>query len=138
LREAHGRLPDLSALHDLLQRALLDEVPPVVREGGMIRRGFHAELDELHALRHDGRDWITRYQAEESERTGIGTLKVAYNRVFGWYIEVTHAQASKVPAEYVRRQTVKNAERYVTPELKDFEGRVMHAEERINDLEYEL
>jgi DNA mismatch repair protein MutS len=138
LREAHGRLPDLSPLRDLLQRALVDEPPVVVKEGGMIRRGFHAELDELHALRHDGRAWFTRYQAQESERTGIGTLKVAYNRVFGWYLEVSHAHAAKVPAEYVRRQTVKNAERYVTKELKDFESRVLHAEERINDLEYEI
>jgi DNA mismatch repair protein MutS len=138
LREARARLPDLSALRDLLQRALVDEPPPTVRDGGMIRRGFQPELDELHSLRHDGKDWIARYQADEAARTGIGTLKVAYNRVFGWYIEVTHAQAAKVPAEYVRRQTVKNAERYVTQQLKDFEGRVMHAEERINDLEYEV
>jgi DNA mismatch repair protein MutS len=138
LREAHSRLPDLSELRDLLQRALLDEVPPTIREGGMIRRGFNAELDELHALRHDGRDWIAKYQSEEAERTGINTLRVAYNRVFGWYIEVSHGQSGKVPVEYVRRQTVKNAERYVTPKLKDFENRVLHAEERINDLECEI
>jgi DNA mismatch repair protein MutS len=138
LREARARLPDLSLLRDLLQRSLNDEVPPTVREGGMIRRGFHAELDELHALRHDSRDWVARYQADEAERTGISALKVAYNRVFGWYIEVTHANASRVPVEYVRRQTVKNAERYVTPTLKEFEDRVLHAEERVNDLEYEI
>jgi DNA mismatch repair protein MutS len=138
LREARTRMPDVSGLRDLLQRALVDEPPPTVREGGMIRRGYHAELDEVHVLKHDGHDWIARYQAEEVQRTGINTLRIAYNRVFGWYIEVSHGQADKVPLEYVRRQTVKNAERYVTPKLKDFENKVLHAEERINDLEYAI
>jgi len=121
-----------------IDAALVDEPPLAVTEGGIIRDGFHAELDEQRALARGGKEWIARYQAEEIERTGIPNLKVGFNRVFGYYLEVTAAQADKVPADYVRKQTLKNQERYITPPLKEHEEKVLRAEERAVSLEQEL
>jgi len=109
-----------------------------VREGGIIREGWDPELDELRSIRRDGRSWIAQYQADEIRRTGIDRLKVGFNKVFGYYIEITHAKADKVPDNYIRRQTLKNAERYVTPELKEYEDRVLNAEERGQEIEYRI
>ncbi len=128
----------LPELRQTLDTALTDDPPLVAREGGIIRAGYHAELDELREIGQGGKQWIARFQAEEIGRTGIGSLKVGFNRVFGYYIEVTNAHAEKIPANYVRKQTLKNAERYITPELKEHEDRVLRAEERIHELEYEL
>ena len=108
------------------------------RDGGVIRDGYDATLDELRKIARDGKGWIARFQAAEVTRTGIASLKVGFNQVFGYYIEITHAHASKVPADYNRKQTLKNAERYITPELKEYEEKVLGAEEKSPALEYEL
>src|SRR5262249_7703686 len=100
--------------------------------------GCHAELDELKNTGREGKSWIARFQAEEIARTGINSLKVGFNKVFGYYIEITHTHAHKIPQEYQRRQTLKNAERYITPDLKTNEEKVLRAEDRAKDLEREL
>jgi DNA mismatch repair protein MutS len=122
---------------DLLDR--LTERPPLtVREGGMIRPGVYPELDDLVAGIRDGREWLNNLQQREREATGIPTLKVGYNKVFGYYIEVTKAQEEKVPAHYLRKQSLVGAERYITPEMKEWESRILGAEGEINSLEYKL
>jgi DNA mismatch repair protein MutS len=121
-----------------LEAALLNDCPLQSREGGIIRAGFNADLDTMRELAAGGKQWIARYQAEESARTGISTLKVGFNKVFGYYIEVTHTHGDKIPANYIRKQTVKNAERYITPELKEYEEKVLTADERSKELEYNL
>lgn len=136
LKEVVAATPDLGELTDLLERALLDEVPPTVKEGGLIREGFDPELDELRGIGSENKTWIANFQVSESERTGI-PLKIGFNRVFGYYIEVTHANVGRVPAEYIRKQTLKNAERYITPELKEYEEKVLGAEEKIKEREHE-
>src|SRR5690606_37899195 len=130
----------LADVADDIGRTLVDDPPLPVKEGGLIRRGHNAELDELHDLAQDGVQWMARFQAREIERTGIQNLKVGFNRVFGYYIELTHAGSKGVtlPPDYHRKQTTKNAERYVTDELKAFENKVLRAEERSKALEYEL
>ena len=122
----------------LVERAISPDSPHTLREGGIIREGYNAELDELRSIRRDGRQWIARFQAQEIERTGIPSLKVGFNQVFGYYIEVTQTHSAKIPPNYIRKQTLKNAERYITPELKEYESKVLHADERAKTLEYEL
>ena len=125
-----------------IEAALYDDPPLAVKEGGLIRDGYHPGLDELREAAKGGKSWIAKFQAEQVRRTGIQSLKVGYNKVFGYYIEITHAQAQArggdIPADYIRKQTVKNAERYITPELKEHEDRVLRAEDRACELEYEL
>jgi DNA mismatch repair protein MutS len=121
-----------------IRSALVDAPPLSTREGGLIRAGFDPELDELRDLSSAGTKWIASFQEEEARRVGIASLKVGFNRVFGYYIEVTHTHAAKVPPHYIRKQTLKNAERYITPELKDFETRVLHARETAMELEHRL
>jgi DNA mismatch repair protein MutS len=121
-----------------VERALADEPPLGTSEGDIFRAGYNPQLDELRGLARGGKEWIARYQAEEIARTGIPNLKVGFNRVFGYYLEVTAAQASKVPADYTRKQTLKNQERYITPPLKEHEEKVLRAEERAVALEQEL
>jgi DNA mismatch repair protein MutS len=121
-----------------LDAALADECPLTARDGGFIRAGFHAELDEQRELTKGGKQWIAAYRAEAVKRSGIPSLKVGFNNVFGYYLEVTHAHREKVPADFIRKQTLKNAERYVTPELKEHEEKVLAAEEKSKDLEYNL
>ena len=125
-------------LQEKLAAALQDDCPLTSREGGFIREGFHPPLDELRSLSSGGKQWIARYQTEETERSGITNLKVGYNRVFGYYLEVTHAHRDKVPETYIRKQTLKNAERYITPELKEHEEKVLQADTQANDMEYAL
>jgi DNA mismatch repair protein MutS len=127
--------PDLRAS---LDAALAEECPLTSREGGFIRAGYNAELDTLHELARGGKQWIANYQRREIERTGIHSLKVGYNKVFGYYLEVTNVHREKIPATYIRKQTVKNAERYITPELKEYEEKVLSADEKSKELEYEL
>lgn len=131
-------LDPLTDVRDLLDRALAEDPPATLNEGGLIRRGYHAELDELHDLRRDGKSTIAAIEARERARTGIASLRVKYNRVFGYYIEVTKSNLRLVPQDYIRKQTVANAERYITEELKEYEERVLTAEERIGELEKEL
>src|SRR5207237_6998782 len=99
---------------------------------------YDAELDDLHGIARGGKEWIANFQAEEIRRTNIPSLKVGFNKVFGYYIEITHTHASKIPSDYQRKQTLKNAERYITPELKAYEEKVLSAEEKIHQREYEL
>ncbi len=133
-----GALTDLPHVVELIARAIVDEPPLAVKEGGMIRTGFDPRLDELHGAQRDGKDWIARLQQQEIERTGIASLKVRFNSVFGYFIEVTKSNLDKVPPTYVRKQTVATGERFITPELKEMEGKILGAEERSVKLEYEL
>ena len=130
-----GEAPDLV---ELVGRAIVEEPPLAVKEGGMIRDGYDPALDELRSAQRGGKDWIAKLQADEIARTGIGSLKVRFNSVFGYYIEITRSNLDKVPPHYIRKQTVANGERYITPELKEMEGKILGAEERSVKLEYEL
>jgi DNA mismatch repair protein MutS len=125
-------------LHAKLSAALLDDCPLATRDGGIIRERFSGDLDRLHDLAAGGKQWIAKYQAEQSQATGIPNLKVAYNKVFGYYIEITNSHKDKTPQSYIRKQTTVNAERYITPELKEYEEQVLTADERAKELEYEL
>jgi DNA mismatch repair protein MutS len=127
--------PDLV---ELITRAIVDEPPLPIKEGGMIRDGFDAALDELRNAQRGGKDWIAKLQADEIASTGIASLKVRFNSVFGYYIEVTKSNLDKVPPHYHRKQTVANGERFITPELKEMEGKILGAEERSVKLEYEI
>jgi len=151
LRDSIQRLPDVAGAHTLsltldlladlgaeLARALVERPPAQLDEGDAIQPGYDAELDDLKATRDGGKQYIASLQARERERTGIGSLKVGFNRVFGYYIEVTHTHRERIPADYERRQTLTGAERYVTPELKEYEAKVLGAEERIATGEAEL
>ena len=121
-----------------LSDSLADDLPAQVSDGGVIKKGFNAELDELRGLAFNAKDWIARMQTTERTRTGIQSLKVDYNSVFGYYIEITKSNLSRVPPDYIRKQTLVNAERFVTQELKEYEEKVLHAEEKIQKLEAEL
>jgi len=123
-------------LFDTLTQAIVDEPPFTIREGGMIKDGYDLELDELHALNRDNTSWMQNFEAKIKEQTGIKTLKVGFNKVFGYYIEVSKGQTSLVPAEFIRKQTLVNAERYIVPELKDYENKILSAKEKIEQLEY--
>ena len=138
IAEAAGELAPLDDLHELLTAALADEPPLALHDGGLIRESWHAELAAIVRDAREARAWIAGLEERERARTGISSLRVRFNRVFGYGIEVTHAQASRVPAEYVRRQTLTGAERYVTPELKEYEAKALGADERRRRLEYEL
>lgn len=145
IREGKGRLAaigkameTLSGIADRLEGALMEEPPVSIREGGMIRDGFDAELDRLREISRGGKSWISSLKKQEVERTGISSLKIGYNRVFGYYIEITKAHAAKVPDDYERRQTLTNAERYITPELKQKESEILGAQDKIFDLEAEI
>ena len=132
------RSKDFSAIVNLIERGIIEEPPATIKEGGLLKEGFNAELDELRKIKHEGRKWLAEFEAHEKARTGIKSLKVGYNRVFGYYIEVRKSWAGKVPETYIRKQTLTEAERYVTEELKDYEAKALSAEERIKELEYEL
>ena len=138
LEQLEAQLAESPDLVELITRAIVDEPPLPIKEGGMIRDGFDAVLDELRHAQRDGKDWIAKLQADEIARTGIASLKVRFNSVFGYYIEVTKANLDKVPQAYIRKQTIANGERFITPELKDMEGKILGAEERGVKLEYEL
>jgi DNA mismatch repair protein MutS len=138
LRGLTADLDCLEELADLLAKALADDPPATLQEGGVIRKGWSADLDDLREVRDGAVDFIARLQAHERERTGIGSLKVGFNKVFGYYLEVTRANLDRVPGDYVRKQTLANGERYFTPELKAWEEKVFGAEDRIGQLEAEL
>ncbi|MGN6552809.1 MAG: DNA mismatch repair protein MutS [Verrucomicrobiota bacterium] len=138
LNELEAQLTAMPDLVELIARAIVDEPPLAVKDGGIIRDGFDAALDELRTAQRGGKDWIAKLQADEIERTGIPSLKVRFNSVFGYYIEITKSNLDKVPAHYIRKQTIANGERFITPELKEMEGKILGAEERSTKLEYEL
>ncbi|PWM77780.1 MAG: DNA mismatch repair protein MutS [Phascolarctobacterium sp.] len=123
-------------IYDTLAAAIVDEPPFSIREGGMIRSGYDMELDELHSIAKDNKTWMQNFEQKIKEESGIKTLKVGYNKVFGYYIEVSKGQSASVPDYFVRKQTLVNAERYIVPELKDFENKILSAKEKIEQLEY--
>jgi len=138
LRELAGAVEPQDGLVAHIDRALVDEPPMAIKEGGVIRKGFHAGLDELRSAAHDGKQWIAELQAREIERTGIKSLKIRFNKVFGYFIEVTKSNLAQVPDDYIRKQTVVNGERFITPELKECEHKILGAEDKSIALEYEL
>ncbi len=131
-------LNPLEKLVDKIQLALIDSPPLSIMDGGIVRSGFSIELDELRDISLHGKDWIANLQKSEREKTGISSLKVSFNKVFGYYIDISNAHKEKVPASYIRKQTLVNSERYITPELKDYEDKILNAEEKIYELEAEL
>lgn len=133
-----GRCDSIDELADLLESAIKPEPPTHLRDGGVIKTGFSEELDRLRSISKNGQSWLRNYQKEQSERTSIGNLKIGYNKVFGYYIEINHSSADKVPADYVRKQTIKNAERYITEKLKEYETQALSAEEKALELEQQL
>ncbi len=138
LRELAAHLHPLPELTALVESALADTPAVGLKDGGIIRAGYCAELDELRALASEGHAWLAKYQAAEQERTGIKTLKVRHNKVFGYYIEISKGQAGSAPPEYERRQTLVNAERFITPELKEYEQKIFGAQDRAEAMEFEL
>ena len=132
------QISELPTLVETIARSIVDDPPLAIKEGGMIRDGFDPALDELRDAMRGGKDWIAKLQQQEIEKTGISSLKVRFNSVFGYYIEVTKTNLDKVPPHYIRKQTIANGERFITPELKDMEGKILGAEERALKLEYEL
>ena len=125
-------------IYSLLASAIVDEPPFTIREGGMIRDGYHVELDELHTIASDNKIWMRDFEHRIKEESGIKTLKVGYNKVFGYYIEVSKGSINLVPEYFIRKQTLVNAERYIVPELKEFENKILSAKEKIQELEYYL
>jgi DNA mismatch repair protein MutS len=138
LRNLHDRLDELADVANLILEAIADEPPLNLVDGGTIRAGYHAELDELRDLSQNGKRYIAQIETRERQRTGIASLKVRFNNVFGYYIEITRANRHLAPADYERKQTLANAERFTTPELKDYERKVLDAEDKILTLEKEL
>jgi DNA mismatch repair protein MutS len=135
LQKGIAELPEVAAL---IENAIVDEPPLSVKDGGFIRAGFDPELDEIRGLRTHAKEWIAHFEAGERRRTGIQSLKVRYNRVFGYYIEITKSNLKAVPADYLRRQTLANGERYITPELKEYEAKILNSQELIGKLELTL
>ncbi len=137
----HQWITPLAGFEDiitLIDSAISENPPITITEGGIFRKGYNPDLDELMDLIHDGKSWIARLEDDERQKTGIPSLKVGYNRVFGYYLEVTAAHKAKVPDYYIAKQTLSNAERYISPRLKEFEAKVLSSEEKIKNLEYEL
>lgn len=138
LRKILSRFDCLTDVKDLLTTALAGNPPLSLRDGGLIKEGFNQEVDQLRAAARDGKTWLATLEAREKEKTSIKSLKVGFNKVFGYYLEVTRANLNSVPDYYQRRQTLANAERFITPELKEYESQILGAEDRLVDLEYNL
>ena len=138
ISEIYLRLDTLEDICELIDNAICEDPPFTVREGNMIKRGFNAELDELHEILSGGKEFLTQIEEREQEKTGIKKLKIGYNRVFGYYIEVLNSYKELVPDTYIRKQTLANCERYITQELKELESKVLGAQERIVSLEYDI
>ncbi len=138
LRALGEDIPDLSAVRELIDSSVMDNPPLSVREGGILKSGYNREVDELRKISVSGKDFIADLEAREKKRTGISSLKVGYNRIFGYYIEVTRTNLELVPDYYIRKQTLVNGERFITPELKEYEAKVIGSEEQLKNLEYSL
>lgn len=138
LRSVSDSIDPLSDIREMIDTAIVDDPPFQIREGGLIRDGYSAEVDELRSIMQNGKGWIERIEAEEREKTGIKNLRIGYNRVFGYYIEVTNSFRNLVPQNYIRKQTLANAERYITDELKNTEATILGAADKVQGLEYEL
>lgn len=131
-------ISDFRELFELLEMSIADNPPNSIKEGGIIKKGFNKEIDELRSISKDAKEYIAHLESEEKHKTGISSLKVGYNKVFGYYIEVTNANLHLVPPDYIRKQTLSNCERYITPDLKTYETKVANAEERLKELENEV
>lgn len=131
-------LIELSEISSIILKTLKEDVPFTIREGGIIKDGYNQELDELRNISKNGKNYLLELEQREKERTGINSLKIGYNKVFGYYIEITNRNLENVPPEYIRKQTLSNAERYITDELKKYEGKILNAKERIEELEFFL
>jgi DNA mismatch repair protein MutS len=138
LQVINQKLHTLDWLIEKIELAIADDPPLAVSDGGVIRKGFNPELDEIRSLSTNAKDWIANLQKTERERTKISSLKVSFNKVFGYYIEISHANKDKVPDDYIRKQTLVNSERFITPDLKEYEDKILNAEEKIVKLEFEL
>ncbi len=138
LQQILEHLNELDGVTERIQKAISDNPPLSITDGGIIRRGYDEELDKLRDIAYSGKDWIAKLQAQEREKTGISSLKVNFNKVFGYYIEITKANLSKVPSYYIRKQTLVNAERFITQELKEYEEKILGAEEKMASIEYRL
>lgn len=138
LKKIYQSFEDLSDAVNKISEAILDNPSTSLNEGGIIKSGYSAELDELREIAFNAKDYLANLQQKERERTQIPSLKVSYNKVFGYYIEISNAHKNKIPDNYIRKQTLVNSERYITPELKEFEEKILNAEERINTIEYQL
>ena len=138
LTEIHEDMESLEDIYALIQAAIEEEPPLLVREGGIIKDGFHEDVDRFRSAKKDGKEWLARLEEEDRERTGIKNLKIKYNKVFGYYFEVTNSFQHLVPEDYVRKQTLANAERYTTPKLKELEDTILNAEDKLYALEYDL
>jgi DNA mismatch repair protein MutS len=138
LKKIADQLNPCDFLLEKIERELKEDAPMLLHQGGIIKEGVDAELDELRTIAFAGKDYLLQIQRREIERTGIGSLKVSYNKVFGYYLEVSHANKDKVPADWIRKQTLVNAERYITEELKVYEEKILHAEEKLSVIEQRL
>ena len=138
LNKYADQLNPCTFLIDKIETELREDAPVLSNQGRMVKTGVDAELDELHAISYEGKGFLLSLQNREIERTGIGSLKIAYNRVFGYYLEVTHVHMNKVPADWIRKQTLVNAERYITPELKEYEEKILNAEDKISAIEFRI
>ena len=133
-----SRLDELQDVCDLIDRAIVEEPPIQIKDGGIIKEGYNEEIDRLRAAKTEGKTWLAQLEAKERENTGIKNLKIKYNKVFGYYLEVTNSYKDMVPDYYTRKQTLTNAERYITPELKELEDIILGAEDKLFSLEYNL
>ncbi|MCE7066441.1 DNA mismatch repair protein MutS [Dyadobacter sp. CY326] len=138
LKKYADQLNPCTFLVDRIEKEIRDDAPILTNQGRIVKSGVDPELDELHAISYEGKDYLLKLQNREIERTGIGSLKIAYNKVFGYYLEVTHAHQNKVPTDWIRKQTLVNAERYITPELKEYEEKILNAEDKISSIEYRI
>ncbi len=138
LQEIQTDIEGMEDIYALIASAIVEEPPILVREGGMIKDGFHEDIDMLRNAKRDGKEWLAKLEEEDRERTGIKNLKIKYNKVFGYYFEVTNSFKNMVPEDYVRKQTLANAERYTTPKLKEMEDIILNAEDKLYTLEYDI
>lgn len=138
LTEIREQIDGLEDIYQLIDEAIIDEPPISIREGGMIKDGFDETIDRLRSAKHDGKQWLAQLEEEDRERTGIKNLKIKYNKVFGYYFEVTNSYKNLVPEDYIRKQTLANAERYTTPRLKELEDTILNAEDKLQTLEYDV
>lgn len=138
LTEIREQIDGLEDIYQLIDEAIIDEPPLSIREGGMIKDQFDETIDRLRSAKHDGKQWLAQLEEEDRERTGIKNLKIKYNKVFGYYFEVTNSYKNLVPEDYIRKQTLANAERYTTPRLKELEDTILNAEDKLQTLEYDV
>ncbi len=138
LQEIDAQIDGLEDLYGLIKKAICEEPPILIREGGIIKEGFNEDIDHLRKAKTDGKNWLAQLEEQDRERTGIKNLRIKYNKVFGYYFEVSNSYKNQVPADYVRKQTLVNAERYTTAKLKELEDTILNAEDKLNVLEYDM